>query len=220
MLYENKKAFTLSELLIALGIIGTIAAFTIPSLVMKLQNRMFVTHLKSITESVMQLVTDQMTIKHTKDLELTDLESADKFYSHFDVAYTCSKDNKCWGNSYTTLIGDDAWESNIPTVTNGVHLKDGSSIYYLKDAGTFLDEELKDISIQAQVFVDLNGSDSPNIIGRDLFSFGISKSGKIVGSGSGSKDTCDVTRECFQAVLDNGWTIPEKSKYFVDMKNF
>ena len=42
----NKKAFTLTELLIALGIIGAIAAMSIPSTINKIHNDTLATSLK------------------------------------------------------------------------------------------------------------------------------------------------------------------------------
>lgn len=41
-----KKAFTLAEVLITLGIIGVVASMTMPSLISKYQERVFVERLK------------------------------------------------------------------------------------------------------------------------------------------------------------------------------
>ncbi len=42
----NKSAFTLTELLIALGVIGAIAAISIPSLMSTINNKIHATELK------------------------------------------------------------------------------------------------------------------------------------------------------------------------------
>ena len=44
---DNKKGFTLAEVLITLGIIGIVAAMTIPNLIAKNQKRLVETRLKS-----------------------------------------------------------------------------------------------------------------------------------------------------------------------------
>ena len=41
--YNNRKGFTLAEVLIALGIIGIVAAMTIPSLIMKYKEKSWAT---------------------------------------------------------------------------------------------------------------------------------------------------------------------------------
>ena len=46
--FNKAKAFTLSEVLITLGIIGIIAAMTLPSLVGRYQEKVTVTRLKKI----------------------------------------------------------------------------------------------------------------------------------------------------------------------------
>src|SRR5574344_267365 len=47
MNFRNKEAFTLAEVLIVLGIIGVIAAMTIPTLIQNYQKNQTVTHLKA-----------------------------------------------------------------------------------------------------------------------------------------------------------------------------
>ena len=64
----NKKAFTLTELLIALGIIGAIAAMAIPSTINKIHNNTLATSLKSNVAAIQQIVSDQLVLKRTKDL--------------------------------------------------------------------------------------------------------------------------------------------------------
>ena len=66
----------------------------------------------------------------------------------------------------------------------------------------------------AQIYVDVNGPDQPNIIGRDLYAFYITKKGQIKGVDSASTATCDTPLECFQALMDNGWIMPKDSEYY------
>ncbi len=54
----NKKAFTLAEVLITLGIIGIVAAMTIPTLISKYQEKAYITQLKksySVLQNAFQL---------------------------------------------------------------------------------------------------------------------------------------------------------------------
>ena len=79
------KAFTLTELLVALGIIGAIAALSIPSLMNAINNRMMATQIKSNVTAIQQLISDQLVLHKTKTLEDTDIASATAFYSNFDL---------------------------------------------------------------------------------------------------------------------------------------
>ena len=83
------KAFTLTELLVALGIIGAIAALSIPSLMNAINNRMMATQIKSNVTAIQQLISDQLVLHKTKTLEDTDIASATTFYSNFDFATAC-----------------------------------------------------------------------------------------------------------------------------------
>ena len=67
----RKRAFTLTELLIALGIIGTIAALCIPSLMTTINNKSLAIQLQNNVASVQQAIANQKIIKNTKDLTET-----------------------------------------------------------------------------------------------------------------------------------------------------
>ena len=85
----NKKAFTLTELLIALGIIGAIAAMSIPSTINKIHNDTLATSLKSNVGAIQQIVSDQLVLKRTKDLSDTDLATSEGFFGKLNDAQKC-----------------------------------------------------------------------------------------------------------------------------------
>ena len=70
----NKSAFTLTELLIALGVIGAIAAISIPSLMSTINNKIHATELKNTVASIQQLISDQMIAHKTKTLKILILQ--------------------------------------------------------------------------------------------------------------------------------------------------
>ena len=55
------KAFTLAEVLIALGVIGVVSALTLPSLVVNHQKDVYVTSLKKISNELSQAAQRKMT---------------------------------------------------------------------------------------------------------------------------------------------------------------
>ncbi len=205
----NKKAFTLTELLIALGIIGAIAAMAIPSTINKIHNASLATSLKSNVAAIQQIISDQLVLKRTKDLSDTDLATADGFYEKLNYAQKCTEKSECWGDSYKTLDGlnNDTY-NNIPE--NGVKLKNGASIVIdstINSAGNNPTEI-------GWVTIDVNGPERPNIIGRDYFTFGITKTGQIHGQRTVNRGTCDTGTECFNALMKNNWKMPNKADYY------
>ncbi|MEE0496003.1 MAG: type II secretion system protein [Cyanobacteriota bacterium] len=205
MRYKN-KAFTLSELLIALGIIGVIATLSIPSIVSTIQYNILATQLKNNVVAIQQIIDDQKVEHKTKDLHDTDFKSSESFYSIMSKAQTCSGDTKCWGDSYRTIDGS-AVSSYDSTPSGGIKLKNGATISYIpNDVETGL--------WVGTINVDVNGPEQPNIIGRDRFQFGIAVNGKIVGVHADDEKTCSDSAVCFDAIMKNNWKMPEKAAYY------
>ena len=76
------SAFTLTELLIALAILGALAGMAIPSLMEGLQKKQLTLQLKNTIAGIQQIAHNQMIAKNTKDLTLTD------FTLHFSCCFT------------------------------------------------------------------------------------------------------------------------------------
>lgn len=211
----NKLAFTLTELLIALGVIGAIAAISIPSLMTTINNKLTTTQMKNITTTIQQLIADQMVAHKTKTLADTDFKSDTAIYSDLSTIAACNANRKCFADQYTTIYAPTtkATETFPFTPSNGMLLKNGATIFYqLINYPTYKGTEDETIGI---FYVDINGPDRPNIIGRDLFSFFVTKAGKIRGSFTANPGTCDTTHECYQALLFHGWVMPKDADYWV-----
>lgn len=204
MRYKN-KAFTLSELLIALGIIGVIATLSIPSIVSTIQYNILATQLKNNVVAIQQIIDDQKVEHKTKDLHDTDFKSAESFYSIMSKAQTCSGDTKCWGDSYRTIDGSAVND----TPSGGIKLKNGATISY-----TYNDASTSGALWLGTIDIDVNGPEEPNIIGRDKFQFNITNTGKVVGVHADDEKTCSVGAVCFDAIMKNNWKMPEKASYY------
>ena len=75
----RKKAFTLTELLIALSIVGAIAALSIPALIEDVNRRLLVNQLKNTVVTVQQLVDQQLIENNTKNLQVRILQPLQLF---------------------------------------------------------------------------------------------------------------------------------------------
>ena len=212
----QKRAFTLTELLIALGIIGTIAALSIPSLMTSIHNKMLATQLQNNVESVQQAIANQKIIHNTKDLTETKFKDETGFFSLFQSSKgeKCSANSttKCWGKSYR-VIGGATYSTSTETIPEtAIRLKNGATIGYVKDKLNLSEEARK--KTLCEIIIDTNGPDEPNIVGRDLFGFFISKNGTISGNRSVGAGTCDTPSECFNALIKNNYNVPADKDYY------
>lgn len=214
----SKKAFTLTELLIALGIIGAIAAISIPTLVSTINKRALTAQLKNVTGSIQQLMADQMVMKKTKKLSETDFASAATLLTNenFSIASVCANaQTDCWK---TTATGSDKitykmLNGSASTVRNAstVILKNGAILDYITLS---IDIDGGKDKIIGNFYVDVNGNEPPNIWGRDIFSLYVTENGKITNyNGDESKTaeeyiaTCKSSAGsyCYTAIVRSGW---------------
>lgn len=217
------KAFTLTELLIALGIIGAIAALSIPSLMNAINNRMMVTQLKSNITAIQQLASDSLVTSSSRSLEDTDFSDPAKLLTegNFAIQKKCPNPAAdCWKTraatnpvtyySFTKTKYGIAG-ANYPSII----LKNGAVVGYntVDEAITGTTED----RVIGEFCFDINGSDYPNIPGRDYFCAKVTKKGRIIDLNNPNITTETKIQQCkagaganfcFGAIVDSGWTMP------------
>ena len=172
---ERANAFTLAEVLITLGIIGVVAAVTMPTLITKYQKKQTVTQLKKAYAELSQaLQIAQKDLGMMEDWDFANFPtSADRVQYFYDnvlkpnlkiVKYCAPSSNDCWADVNYKLTGDEARHTfNGLGGRNSFITASGYSVYYWLHAdGT-----------GGWFFVDLNGAKRPNILGKDIFVFQI-----------------------------------------------
>lgn len=221
----NKKAFTLAEVLITLGIIGIVAALTMPSLIANYKKQEYVTQLKKAVSTI-----EQGFRKRMADIECTDLNCGgiqefmypDYFESeikkNFEIVSACPAKPECMPRDKS---------GNLLKYKN---LGEGYAAKGLKDYSIFILKSGAIIGLQdtfcapvkttkaagfdyncAFVLIDVNGLKSPNQFGRDVFYFllnemgllvpmygeqwSLSDSGTTTGNWRNNKDYCDTPRK-------------------------
>lgn len=173
----NKKhsAFTLAEVLITLGIIGIIAAMTIPTLMQKTQDAEFKTAWKKefsvFSQANLNLVNENAgTLKGL--CENNDgVCIRDNYAKYLKVIKTCDGSNidgNCWPASWTRLNGDAPWST--PASAAGVVLSDGAFAVFswLDKSCSYVDTG--EMPVCGGISIDVNGVKKPNKIGKDIFS--------------------------------------------------
>ena len=172
------RAFTLAEILITLGIIGVVAALTMPSLIAHYKEKQMITALKKTYSQLSQAI--QMSqVENPGDY------SVDNIIKHLKSTKMCSGyDKSCTLMTYKYLNGgiQDNWGAKDHWNTNYAKLADGTIIRFTEtrpncDRVRGTSEALKHFC--GEVSVDINGDKGPNIMGQDVFYFNITSLGLV-----------------------------------------
>ena len=183
-------AFTLAEVLITLGIIGIVAALTLPALITRNQNKALETSLKK-NYSALQQALDMYQAHHGERLIPSNIgRFAFKglIQPYFKVVIDCGNNEKCvqykgWGND-SNFTGYRTYSKHL---LSALRLFDDGQ-FLLGDGSLIMIENTID-NTQATsgnifITVDVNGYiKKPNIWGQDLFTFQLDERGKLIPMG-------------------------------------
>ena len=215
---KKLHAFTLAEVLITLGIIGVVAAMTLPTLIQNHQKQVYATQLKKSINVLGNMLNQMKADEGVPELDQTEL---------LGNALCRSGESICEGNPYAdyskieetiakylktvkickrgtcnisykqgkyTIKGENGITScgyNLPIIQTdslGFYSVDGA-IYYIN---AFEYHTLR-------IFIDVNGEKGPNTAGRDLFTVMLDPSVGVVPSIYGEV--------CSKHLLENNFTM-------------
>ena len=211
-----KLAFTLTELLLALTIVGVLAVLTVPILMNNIQNKLFATQIKNFSAEIEQFAQDQLIVHKTRDLMDTDFGEPSKLLTdgHFSIVKICTAEDSlkdCWK---TEATGKDKVTYKR---LNGNSVGLGAGLTMILKNGMMCRYRLKTISQKkyAEFLCDVNGNDKPNIVGLDDFGFYVNSKGHVENYPIDNRDfsysdkikNCKKTSAyyCFGVLMDNGW---------------
>ena len=169
------KAFTMAEVLITLGIIGVVAAMTIPGLIKNYQERQFKTAYKKVYSEISQafqeaLLNEEFT-RTTKYSSQSTIEELNVLKSKFKVMLDCGSEDidRCWAKG-DTLCGGACHTGNA---SDGIDLENGQPLE--GDSFCFIDgsgQSWCSFDDSENIFlVDTNGHSNPNRFGKDRWAF-------------------------------------------------
>ncbi len=183
-----KKAFTLAEVLITLGIIGVVAALTLPSVVQNYQKRSLEVATQKFYSVMSQAIKQYMADEGVDDLRNTSLacsripgtdeETCDSpeainsirnfAIKYLSIVKTCEQEN-CFASKYVTIADH----------SEGVIQSDVASLDFVLADGDVVRMLYFNSDSPINLTVDVNGKKGPNKVGYDLWTMSIFYDGTI-----------------------------------------
>lgn len=187
---KKRTAFTLAEVLITIGVIGIVAAMTIPNLTAQHRERANITKLKTVYSTITQAYTRVVTefgrpefwdLKEQNSPE--GAQNINKLIApYFNVTTNCNTDGGCWYNG--VIVGLNA-DSSGPNYSTDSSFSTFTTVDGIQFAFNVEDGECKGVfgtsrqlqNVCATFTVDVNGKKHPNQYGYDVFKFYITNFG-------------------------------------------
>ncbi len=192
-----KRAFTLSEVLIAVGIIGVVASIMIPQVVVSYSKKVTVNKLKKnysvIQQAIKRSELDNEPVT-TWDTSLKGQEFFEKYFKNYFNNTTAISTNELIQKTELSprklLNGQNYAGRTYTDNTNAIHFlnNDGSLITIHKEPATIG---------TLWIGIDVNGLKEPNTIGKDTFLFvfttqyGLRPIGDLGTKNSGGNEVCN-----------------------------
>ena len=213
-----KVAFTLAEVLITLGIIGIVAALTLPAFISNVQGRIQTKRVENINQKLSK-VTDKMAVQSGLIGYPDTMSFVQEMKKHMSIAKVCDNSHlsECWGTTEVDVGKDKPWEiSKTKTAKNlkigepdnwadtvGIVTADGTPMilsydkecnFDVNNTGLQFDKssgKSNSLKCLSGVF-DWNGGAKPNKLGDDVITLGMA-------SGLGSSCAFEVNGTCYTA---------------------
>ena len=212
-----KVAFTLAEVLITLGIIGIVAALTLPAFISNVQGRIQAKRVENINQKLSK-VTDKMAVQSGLIGYPDTMAFVQEMKKHMSIAKVCDNSHlsECWGTTEVDVGKDKPWEiSKTKTAKNlkinsdnwadtvGIVTADGTPMilsydkecnFDVNNTGLQFDKssgKSNSLACISGVF-DWNGGAKPNKLGDDVLMLGMA-------SGLGNSCAFEVNGTCYTA---------------------
>ena len=212
-------AFTLAEVLITLGIIGVVAALTIPNIIKHYQNEVTVTKLQKAYSTLNQAFRQSENDNGSSEFwqETPEISAQDYFEKYWKPYLKepklCQTHQECGYTSWKPYIALNGSSVAMSLDSARVKIKTIDDVFYLFTEAT-TNSEGKLVPFR-NVFIDINGAKAPNKFGEDVFAFN-----RVIGKGimpacyncSYNSLTANCNRKsngvyCAARIMADGWKI-------------
>jgi len=225
----RKRAFTLAEVLITLGIIGVVAAMTLPTLIQKHQKIVIETQAKQIYSTLQQIIR----LSEANDLIFKDIMTYKDLLEWFDdyvsknmqIIKSCNRYvSGCWHTK--GIVKDLSGNAVLDEQESG--MIGNYPFAFIDKQGRYYDLDLSaaltisyyfgvDTYHQSlEIFFDVNGAKKPNVIGKDIYVAIWSDRGLLPAGYDRSRE--EVENNCLNGngyfclsyLMQNNWIISDK----------
>lgn len=204
----KKLGFTLTEIMIAMGVIGIVSAITIPALVNNYTNRantvQFRKFMEEFSSSLDMYITEEGKTKLAHTGIFDSMANAENFINNkFKVVRTCeARTGGCFAGTYGNLNGG----SSGFTCNNKSFVLSNSTAICIDNFDNL--EDGGEITFQ----IDINGTDKPNIGGRDMFLVDLRNRDNTESFEfrSGNANSClgsTIGNGCYTRLVENNWNM-------------
>jgi len=193
---KRKRGFTLSETLITLGVIGIIAAVTIPSITSSTNKATYVDGLKK-AYLILKTATNELMLENGGTMRnvipADGAEILNKYCTKLNCIKKCISNDSvtsgCWASDVKALHGTasttpgynaryGAVLSNGMTITVGWYHNACTDTSYVDSSGANVGCDY--------ISIDINGLKAPNTKGRDIFEFIVYDKGLVAAGVKGT----------------------------------
>ncbi len=214
---KRSFGFTLAEVLITLGIIGVVAALTLPNLVANYKKQALVSQLRktvSILEQGFQKMrADAGGVDSLEDTEifvtLRNSDSPEPMSNYIDGDPIGNSFYRYDMAKYFSIVDCPKYPIGYERKYRDTEDVDtfAEERYILLSDGTMLSFDMIETrqGITGSVIIDVNGIKAPNVFGYDVFQFYIENDGKL--SDYSTADDCadGGSYGCYNYLARNGW---------------
>ena len=221
----KKTAFTLSETLITLSIIGVVSAMTIPTLINSIQIRQLESQIKLTYSTIQQALRLSEGSGVSYSIIKDGQNDITQWFKDYMVPYLktekiCYNKAGCWhekGTVKTLKNTSPYYESNPGIGYNIITFTTVKGIYFNIDGYSASDmKNLFGINTTDSgmiFYFDVNAGQKPNIIGKDIYVMAWTEKGLVPAGNDKSID--DVNKNCktengywcLKKVINDGYTI-------------
>jgi prepilin-type N-terminal cleavage/methylation domain-containing protein len=168
IMFDFKKGFTLAEVLITLGIIGVVAALTMPSLIVNYQKQQTVIQLKKAYSDLNQAVKLASLDYEEFEYKGDTVEGRQAFLEEYFLPYlktvqVCAPIAQCGIDSANYKFLNGAALSS----TTGINASSVGAV--LADGAVFIVGMRSTTGDRYTLYIDINGKKGPNVMSKDLF---------------------------------------------------
>ena len=205
----KKRGFTLAEVLITLGIVGVVAALTAPALVMSSRNEANAARLSTVVSNMENAFQTAIAQEGADNLYGTSLwqenqvsattgnkaQFVGRLGQYMILNGYKDNQNAFYGNGVQTYsmsnTGGVGQATNFQNNPFAIETKNGAAIFMQTYRQNNLAQQ-KALAIDAgctlytraaDVYIDVNGKNGPNVFGRDIFFFILGENGVLYPAG-------------------------------------